>query len=490
MAIDQVTTGLIKDDAVTTAKIVNDAVTAAKIPAGAVVADIANDSVTAAHLANGAIDHADKIASGVVTNVKLGADAVDGTKLADNAVNSEHVTAGAIDTAHVGDDQITGAKIENNPTIAGKLTVAGDFVPSKPLSNRNTLINGNFDIWQRGVSFAAIGSWEYVADRWAYGDNSEAVHTITRSSDKPTQAQSGITSLWSLKIDVTTVDSSVDAGHYSFLYQKLEGYHMRGLFGNPVTLSFWVKSNKTGIYTVCWRNSNLNMNMVKEYTISAANTWEKKVITWTFDNSGGTWGNFANDLGGWMCWNFAHGTNFNTTKDVWQSTSAVMNTAASVNFNDSTSNEMLLSQVQLEVGSSATPFEHESFAEVLRKCQRYCYSVLYPYGYPGGIASTPAYVGNCWAWNGTTIVSSIPFPVTMRTNAWTIEQQGTGSGLYIGYVAGAGHVWDSMSINTKTANFGTLTQGQSVTLTSGTAGGLYLVGDSSKNGYIRFVTEL
>ena len=39
-------------------------------------------------------------------------------------------------TASIVDDAVTGAKIENNPTIAGNLTVTGDIVPSTPLSNR------------------------------------------------------------------------------------------------------------------------------------------------------------------------------------------------------------------------------------------------------------------------------------------------------------------------------------------------------------------
>ena len=317
--------------------------------------------------------------------------------------------------------------ITGNVTASGNLTVAGDFVPSAPLSNRNTIINGDFNVWQRGTSFTGIGSWAYAADRWAYGDNSEAVHNITASTDVPTQAQSGITSQYSLKIDVTTVDSSVAAGHYSFLYQKLEGYHMRGLFGNPVTLSFWVKSNKTGIYTVCWRNNNLDMNLVKEYTISSANTWEKKVINWTFDNSGGTWGNFTTDVGGWMCWNFAHGTNFNTTKDAWQSTTAVMNTAASVNFNDSTSNELLLSQVQLERGSLATPFEVRSHGEEELRCMRYFLDCS------DQGAMGRAYMGHGNSHNGSSFNSgegmfTYQYPVPLRTGDITFTAIGTWNG--------------------------------------------------------------
>ena len=164
MAIDQVTGGLIK----------NDAITATKIAAGAVeIADVADDAITSAKIAAGAVD-ATALGSNAVTTVKINADAIDGTKLADNAVNSEHVTAGAIDTAHIGDDQVTGAKIENNPTIAGNLavtgktTLTGDFIPSAPTSHRNMVQNGGMSIYQRkkisGTGATGVHGDQYVVD--------------------------------------------------------------------------------------------------------------------------------------------------------------------------------------------------------------------------------------------------------------------------------------------------------------------------------------
>ncbi len=53
-----------------------------------------------------------------------------------------------ITTASLADDSVTGAKIENNPTIAGNLTVSGDLVPSESMSNRNKIINGNMAVAQ------------------------------------------------------------------------------------------------------------------------------------------------------------------------------------------------------------------------------------------------------------------------------------------------------------------------------------------------------
>jgi len=104
MAIDQITTGIIKDDAVT----------AAKIPAGAVVADIA---------------------TGAITTAKLAADAVDGTKLADDAINSEHLTDGSIDTAHLGNLQVTAAKVAADvATTAGAQTLTNKTLTAPTLT--------------------------------------------------------------------------------------------------------------------------------------------------------------------------------------------------------------------------------------------------------------------------------------------------------------------------------------------------------------------
>ena len=131
MAIDQITTGVIKDNAVT----------AAKIPAGAVDADVGTGAITTAKLAADAVDgtkladnavNSEHVTAGSIDLAHLSADSVDGTKIADNAINSEHYTDGSIDTAHIADDQVTGAKIENSPTIAANLTVTGNIIATTP----------------------------------------------------------------------------------------------------------------------------------------------------------------------------------------------------------------------------------------------------------------------------------------------------------------------------------------------------------------------
>ena len=105
------------------------------------------------------------------------------------------------------------------------------------------------------------------------------------------------------------------------------------------------------------------------YTINSANTWEKKTITFTLDASSGTW-DFTNGVGLQIRWTLAAGSNYQTATDgVWGT--ALYATANQVNGLDSSDNYFLLTGVQLEKGSAATPFEYRHFAEELALCQRY-----------------------------------------------------------------------------------------------------------------------
>ena len=389
MAIDKVTTGVIADDAVTTAKIVNDAVTAGKIVVGAVVADVANDSITAAHLADGAIDHADKIASGVVTNVKLGADAVDGTKMADNAVNSEHVAAGAIDTAHVGNDQITGAKIENNPTIAGNLavtgntTVTGDIVPSTPLSYRNVVINGGMTVAQRGngAGTATGGSGFYqTADRMFDFNNCVAAN-VTRETTNGvlgTEATNTFNDVFRYSwkwASNGTVASLPSADRVIFIY-KMEGQDVQHLAkgtsaAKAVTLSFWVKSTLTGNHQVIITD-NINTRQIGAvYAISAANTWEKKVITFAGDTTGAITNDITNGMS--IEWWLTAGSTYSSgaVPTSWEASAAGDRAVAQQNYVGGSGRTWQITGIQLELGSNATPFEHRSFGDELVKCMRY-----------------------------------------------------------------------------------------------------------------------
>ena len=236
-------------------------------------------------------------------------------------------------------------------------------------SNKNAIINGDFNIWQRGTSFASVAAVTFAADRFYYNKSGAMVHDISRSTDVPTFAQAGRLFNYSMKVDCQTVDSSIGATDLCIIETPIEGYNFLPLAQKTMTLSFWVKATKTGVYCIYLANSNNDRSYVAECTINASNTWEFKTITIAASPSAGTW-NYTNGVGLRAGFVLAAGSNNQTTKDTWQS-GAYFATANQVNACDSTSNDFYLCGIQLEAGSVATPFENRTIQEELALCQRY-----------------------------------------------------------------------------------------------------------------------
>jgi hypothetical protein len=246
------------------------------------------------------------------------------------------------------------------------------FIPavSADSFNKNLIINGDFEIAQRGTSFTSV-SPGYTLDRWAYGRSGTMVHDITQDTDTPTVGQAGRYIPKSILIDCTTIDASITPNAYCFTLQKIEGYNFQAIAQKTFTLSFWVKATKTGTYCVAFRNSGLDRSYVAEYTINTTNTWEKKTITVSTSPSTGTW-NYTNGVGLEVLFTLASGTAFQTTAGSWQ-TGSFFGTSNQVNACDNTANNFRLTGVQVEAGSVATEFEKRSIQEEVALCQRYYY---------------------------------------------------------------------------------------------------------------------
>lgn len=260
-------------------------------------------------------------------------------------------------------------------TIGGSGTTVNvsNMVPDVALSNRNLIINGAMNVAQRGTSQASITTdGYYTADRWHTVITTLGAWTQSQSTDVP----SGQGFATSLKMDCTTADASPASGDRLYVRTTFEGQNLQSLKkgtsnAESVTLSFWVKSNKTGTYVVFFYDQDNARSISKSYTIDSAGTWEKKTLTF----SGDTTGAFDNDnalslqvnffLGGGSDW--TSGT-LNTSWNSWTQANAAV---GSVNLADSTSNYINFTGIQLEVGDVATPFEHESYGQTLAKCQRY-----------------------------------------------------------------------------------------------------------------------
>lgn len=279
---------------------------------------------------------------------------------------------------------------------------------------RNKLINGKMDIAQRGTSFAAVTTGSYTLDRWSYnGVAGTSVVTVSQQSDVPGSNEFQN----SLRLAVTTADTSIAAGENTTITQVIEGYNARDLIGKTFTLSFWVRSSKTGTHCIAFRNSGTDRSYVAEYTVNAANTWETKSITVSGGLiTAGTW-NWTNGAGLYMTFALACGTTFQTTAGAWQ-TGNFLATSNQVNCLDSNTNIFAITGVQLEVGSVATPFEHRPYGAELALCQRY-YVKTYDVTLPPANASSNGQLGTIATSAGLAYVN-FAFPVSMRVAPTTV----------------------------------------------------------------------
>ena len=253
---------------------------------------------------------------------------------------------------------------------------------------RNIIINGDMSIAQRGTSTTGItGSGYYTVDRWKTSISSLGTWTQTQSTDVPT----GQGFANSTKLDCTTADASPSADNVLFFQQAIEGKNLQYLkFGTSnaqqLTLSFWVKTNKTGTYICEIINIDSSTSVSKSYTINSANTWEKKTINIPANTSNGFDNDNADSLRVYF-W-LGAGTQYTsgTLNTSWNSFTSANRAAGQVNLADSTSNEWYITGVQLEAGTTASDFEFLPFDVQLDRCLRY-YQKSYAYGTALGTAT-------------------------------------------------------------------------------------------------------
>jgi len=331
--------------------------------------------------------------------------------------------------------------------------------------NKNFIINGDMQCWQRATAATAASNTYATVDRWAFGESTDGAYTSEQSTDTPTGTG------FSLKAQVTTADTSIAAAQYAYIYQEIEAQNLQPLqYGTSsaktLTLSFFVKSNKTGTYTINLVKRDATVYYIPiEYTISSASTWEKKTITIT-PTAGSTSlitasaGAIANDTGQGFQLGFglAWGSNFHGTSNTW-SASTHYGTSNHVNWMDSTSNNFYLAQVQLEIGDVATPFEHEDFSTTLAKCQRYFETVEW---------NSYVITGNSYS-TAQANLGPIVWKVNKRANpTLTFPTIGTSSG--------------TIGVTDATANY--ITQGSAfLAATTVTSAQIYNAADAGFSGY-------
>ena len=245
---------------------------------------------------------------------------------------------------------------------------------SNNVTFRNRIINGAMVISQRnGTSSVTINSaaWTYTVDRFCcLGQSADGVYTVQQSSTAP----AGFIN--SLLVTVTTADSSVGAGQIYTLRQTIEGYNIADLNwgtanAQSATLSFWVRSSVTGTFSGCFNNEG-TASYPFTYTISSANTWEQKTVTVTGPTSG-TWGS-TNSNGIRLTWSLGTGSTYSGTANTWNYSTEYFAASSTTNLISTNGATWYVTGVQLEAGTTASPFEYRQYGTELALCQRYFFS--------------------------------------------------------------------------------------------------------------------
>jgi len=277
------------------------------------------------------------------------------------------------------------------------------------LSNRNKVINGGMQIFQRSASVADVGGSNgyFAADRYRFSQSGAARFTISQSTDTPNGFGS------SMKVDVTTANASPSAGQYVFFQHRIEGQNVQDFAkgssdAKQYALSFHVKSPKTGVHCMELEDVQNSRSCSGSYTVNSANTWEKKTIIFPADTTGAITNDNANRFQLYI-WLMA-GTTYTsgTLATTWASTTSANRAVGQVNLIDNTSNDFFITGLQLEVDNTgsgvATDFEHRSFGQELALCQRY---------YFGDAGSGLIGFGRT---TSQSMMFSIQFPTEMRSD--------------------------------------------------------------------------
>jgi hypothetical protein len=280
--------------------------------------------------------------------------------------------------------------------------------------NRNLIINGAMQVAQRGTSATVgpngTGEGYTVVDRFQNSLTGSVVSTFSQSTDAP----SGFAN--SAKIEITTADTSLGGTEFWHLRYGFEGQDLQSIAkgtsdAKALTVSFWVKSNKTGTYTVELQDIDNSRRNSLAYTIDSSNTWEHKSLTYNPDTAGSGFANSNAQSLRMNFWfvagaDFKSGTFYNGTWGVEDNAKRVH--SSQVNLGDTVGNEWYITGVQMELGEQDTPFEHRSFGDELRRCQRYYWQLSI-----GVHGNYPSWAATGYNTNQCNV--NLPFPVPMRT---------------------------------------------------------------------------
>ena len=288
----------------------------------------------------------------------------------------------------------------------------GNVYNDGALSNRNLVINGAMQVAQRGLSSTSIG----VGSVDRFGCTSETSTNITQSQQSLTSSDDPYEKGFRNSFRATVTTTSSSATSFIQLEQKIEAQDIAQSgweYTNPnsyLTFSFWAKSSLAGTYYAQFRTSDSTSYYYNKSFTLAANTWKKLTVT-VSGNSNLT---INNDTGeGFRVLVIPdYGTDYSghaeAVEDAWYARSQTSGYTPSYtqDWQNTSGATFEVTGVQLEVGDTATPFEHRSYGQELTLCQRYYYQ---------WVSSTASNSVLLQAYSTTSVVGVLlHFPVTMR----------------------------------------------------------------------------
>jgi len=289
-------------------------------------------------------------------------------------------------------------------TLAVNIAQSG----SSNVTFRNRIINGAMIFDQRNagasVTIPTINP-QYTLDRWAIQSSQASKISIQQNAGAVTPP-TGFTKY----LGATSLSAySVLSGDYFSIRQGIEGFNIADLGwgaagASSVTLSFWVRSSLTGTFGGSLTNNTFNYSYPFTYTISSANTWEQKTLT-VAGPTAGTW-ETGSSLGIYITLGLGIGSTYSGTAGAWAASGYLSATGATsvVATNGAT---FYITGVQLEAGTTASPFEYRQYGTELALCQRYTTI------FNTGATTYPRFgVGQCRSVTLADIL--ITFPVFMR----------------------------------------------------------------------------
>ena len=257
-----------------------------------------------------------------------------------------------------------------DPVVA--LAPATKQYVDKSANRYNGIMNGNFQIWNRGIVFSLAADGLYTADRWRYAKSGVGINQILQAGGAPSVAQAGVLISNSLQIGCTTIDASIAASDFYTISHRIEGYRWRQLAQKVMTLSFWVLATKAGTYCVSLRN-NANVtpdrSYVAEFSVPVASVWYFQSITIAASPSAGTW-NYTTGPGLQVSFVLAAGSTYQTTPNGWR-TGNFLATSNQVNGMDNVADALLITGVRLEEGTTPSAIQIVSYDEEYGDCERH-----------------------------------------------------------------------------------------------------------------------